>query len=292
MTGGTGFIGRRLIERLVNNGHHVYVLTRTPHKYNDTQYVSYISFNYPMKRLPFIHAIVNLAGESIFGYWSNKKKEKILMSRIETTEKLLKMVTQMGEKPSVFINGSAIGFYGINNEEIFTEKTSKPGNDFLATVVSEWENSARFVEDLGIRTVYSRFGIVLDKQFGALPLMSIPIKLGFGGKIGNGTQWLSWIHIEDCIRLIMFALENETISGPLNITAPHPVMNDTFIKTAAKILKRPSFLTTPKFIIRTVLGEMSHLVTGGQYVLPQKALDHNFTFKYPTVNDALTNIYK
>src|SRR5699024_1797667 len=139
-----------------------------------------------------IHAVINLAGESIFGYWSNKKKNQILMSRITTTEKLLEMVVQMDKKPDAIITGSAIGFYGTSDEQMFTEKTSQPGNDFLANVVLQWENCAKFAEDLGIRTVYTRFGLVLDKNFGALPLMSIPIKLGVGGKIGNGHQWISW----------------------------------------------------------------------------------------------------
>lgn len=292
MTGGTGFIGGRLVNKLVSEGNHVYVLTRTPKKYKDTESVSYISFNYPMRRLPFIHAIINLAGESIFGYWSNKKKERILMSRITTTEKLLKMVVQMNEKPDVFINGSAIGFYGTSDEQIFTESTTQPGNDFLANVVVQWEDCAKLAEDLGIRTVYARFGLVLDKHHGALPLMSIPIKLGFGGKIGNGQQWISWIHIEDCINLLTFALTNKNISGPMNVTAPHPTTNDTFIKIAANILKRPSFLTTPRLLMRTVLGEMSHLITEGQYVLPKKAQTHNFTFSYPKLEDALREIYK
>lgn len=292
MTGGTGFIGSRLTQKLIEDGHHIYVLTRTPKSYKDSQSITFISFDYPMRRLPFIHAIINLAGESIFGYWSNKKKEKILMSRIKTTEKLLKIVMQMKEKPNVFINGSAIGFYGISEKQMFTEKTTQPGNDFLANVVVQWEDCAKLAEDLGIRTVYARFGLVLDKNYGALPLMSIPIKLGVGGKIGDGNQWISWIHIDDCINLLTFALTNKAIFGPLNITAPHPMTNDTFIKTAAKILRRPSFLTTPRLLMRTVLGEMSGLITKGQYVLPQKAIDNNFTFMYPELKDALTKIYK
>lgn len=291
MTGGTGFIGSRLIQKLVQNEHHIYVLTRTPRKYKNTEYVTYVSFNYPMKRLPFIHAIINLAGESIFGYWSNKKKEAILRSRLETTEKLLKMVVQMGEKPDVFINGSAIGFYGTSDTEIFTENTTKPGDDFLANVIVQWEDYAKLTKDLGIRTVYARFGLVLDDNQGSLPLMSIPIRLGFGGKIGDGEQWMSWIHIEDCLNLLTFALTNNDISGPLNITAPHPTMNETFIKTASRILKRPSFITTPRLLMRTILGEMSHLITKGQYVLPQKALNHGFKFKYPHLDEALRHLY-
>src|SRR5699024_7893329 len=292
MTGGTGFIGKELLNQLVLEGHHVHVLTRYPKKHTDTAYITYISDKYPMRRLPFIHAVINLAGESIFGYWSKKKKERILMSRITTTEKLLKMVVQMNKKPDVFINGSAIGFYGTSDEHIFTESTTQPGNDFLANVVVQWEDCAKLAEDLGIRTVYARFGLVLDKHHGALPLMSIPIKLGFGGKIGNAHQWISWIHIDDCINLLTFALTNKNISGPMNVTAPHPTTNDTFIKIAANTLKRPSFLTTPRLLMRTVLGEMSHLITKGQYVLPKKAQTHNFTFSYPKLENALQEIYK
>src|SRR5699024_4692974 len=146
-------------------------------------------------------------------------------------------------KPDVFINGSAIGFYGMSETDIFTEKTRKSGGDFLANVVVKWEESAQLAQDLGIRTVYARFGLVLDKTGGSLPLMSIPIRLGFGGKVASGNQWMSWVHIEDCINLLTFALKNTKIQGPLNITAPHPTTNSEFMKTASSILKRPAFVT-------------------------------------------------
>src|SRR5699024_5686869 len=151
-------------KQLILANHHVYVLTRYPKKHHDSAYVSYISEQYPMHRLPFIHAVVNLAGDSIFGYWSTAKKTRVIQSRIQTTEKLMERLIQMDQKPHVFISGSAIGYYGMSHENIYTEATTTSGNDFLAHVSTKWEETARFAEDLGIRTVYTRFGIVLDKK--------------------------------------------------------------------------------------------------------------------------------
>lgn len=292
LTGGTGLIGSHLVSKLVNEGHHVYVLTRNPKQHKDTEYVSYISYHYSMNRLPFIHAVINLAGESLFGHWTKEKKEAIIASRVKVTEKLTKMMIQMKTKPNVFISGSAIGYYGTAEDIIFTENTTEPGEDFLATVVSKWENTAQVAEDLGIRTVYARFGVILDRHKGALPQMALPIKYFVGGKIGSGEQWISWIHIKDCINMLLFALNNEAIHGPLNVTAPFPNRNIEFTKILAKTMKRPAFLTVPSIILHTILGEMSQLVTDGQYVYPKKAEDNQFTFQYPHLEDALKDIYR
>src|SRR5690625_4243251 len=189
VTGGTGLIGSHFVQKLVNENHHVYIITRFPNHHQDSEYVTYISYNYPIYRLPTIHAVVNLAGESLFGYWSEKKKSNIINSRIRITEGLLKMMMQMDKKPEIFISGSAIGFYGTAEEMIFTENTIHPSDDFFGTVASSWEKSAQLAEDLGIRTVYTRFGVVLDRKKGALPLMALPIKLFVGGKVGTGNQW-------------------------------------------------------------------------------------------------------
>ena len=292
MSGGTGFIGSRLVEKLVDEGNHVYVLTRNPNQYQDTEYVSFISYQFPIKRLPFIHVMINLAGESLFGYWSPKKKEAIITSRVQATEALIRILAQMEKKPEVFMTASAIGYYGISEETIFTEATTDYGNDFLANVAATWERTAKAAEDFGIRTVYTRFGVVLDKQKGALPLMTLPINLFVGGKIGNGNQWISWIHIDDCIQLLLHCLYNKKIRGPINITAPHPKRNKEFIQILASIRKRPSFVYTPNFLLKIVLGDMHQLITKGQYVLPQKALDHQFTFKFDHLEEALQNIFQ
>lgn len=291
MTGGTGFIGSRLINQLVLEGHHIYVLTRFPKKHPDSAYISYISYQYPMKKLPFIHAVINLAGETLFGNWSEEKKASIVASRVKATEKLTKVLLQMHEKPNVFLSGSAIGYYGMSEDKIFTEATTKPGDDFLATVCDAWEKTAMTAEDLGIRTVYTRFGIVLDGKAGALPQMALPVKLGIGGKIASGSQWMSWVHIDDCVNLLLFALYNAKVSGSLNITAPYPKQNNDFMKLLGKTLRRPTLIRTPALFFKIAVGEMHQLVTGGQYVYPQKALDYGYVFQYPRLEDALTAIY-
>ena len=292
MTGGTGFIGSRLLQQLVLDHHHVYVLTRHPKKHKDTEYISYISYEYSINRLPFIHAVINLAGESLFGHWSQKKKAAILNSRVDTTEKLMRLLLHMEIKPEVVISGSAVGYYGMSEETIFTEKTATSGNDFLGQVCAEWEKAASVAEDLGIRTIYTRFGVVFDKEEGSLPYMALPFKLGAGGKTGKGTQWMSWIHIEDVVNLILFALYTKSISGPLNMTAPFPRQNYEFAKVLAQTLHRPSVIPVPDSFLRVTLGEMHQLMTEGQFVYPKKALDHGFVFEYPILEQALKAIYQ
>lgn len=289
ISGGTGFVGKNLTKSLIEKGHHVFILTRAPENNKDTNQMTHINYNHPINKLPTIYAVINLAGESLFGYWTNKKKQAILSSRIETTKKMIKMTKQMKVKPIVFINGSAIGFYGTSTDLIFTEKTTEYGGDFLADVVQKWESTAQAVENLGIRTIYARFGVILGQK-GALPLMELPVKLFAGGKIGHGEQWISWIHIEDVVNLLTFCLTNDEIEGPINVTSPHPTQNKDFIKTLAKVSKRPYWLPAPTILMRIALGEMSHLITKGQFVLPEKAKAHHFHFSYPNLHEALENI--
>lgn len=289
ITGGTGFIGRNLIKSFQANNHRSYILTRFPDNYTDTNDEIYISYDYPVAQLPTIHAVINLAGESLFGYWSKKKREAILNSRIDTTNNVIEIIKKLHKRPDVFISGSAVGYYGTSEDLMFTEVTEKPGEDFLASVVVQWEKYAKQVEEMGIRTVYTRFGVVLGVD-GALPYMSLPVKLFAGGKIGDGEQWISWIHIEDAIKLINFCIANEHINGSVNITAPNPRRNKDFMKKLARVLKRPYWFPTPSPLIHAVMGEMSQLITKGQYVLPNKSLDAGFQFSYPNLEEALKEI--
>lgn len=286
ITGGTGFVGKYLTTTLTGQDHHVYILTRSPEKHTNSEKTSFISYDYPIEDLPQIQAIINLAGESLFGYWTKKKKEKIRISRIDTTQKVIRMMEQMKTKPDVFISGSAVGFYGTSEDLIFTEKTSNPGDDFLANVVVKWEQTAKQAEQLDIRTVYTRFGVILGDE-GALPLMKLPVKMFAGGRIGSGEQWISWVHIEDVIGLIQFCLFNDHISGPVNVTAPHPKRNKDFTRVLTNVLHRPDWLPAPSLLIRNVIGEMSLLIAKGQYVLPKKALDYDYQFDYPYLQEAL-----
>lgn len=289
ITGGTGFVGEKLIEKLHERNIHTYILTRSPEQYDQTPLATYIGYHYHVKRLPRITAVINLAGDTLFGYWTKNKKERILTSRVETTARLINFLKQMPVKPEVLINGSAVGYYGTAPNLIFTEQTIQPGTDFLAHVVTEWENTAKQAETYGVRTVYARFGVILGEK-GALPLMSLPIKFFAGGKIGDGEQWLSWIHIDDVVQLLLFCLDHSEIDGPVNITSPSPKRNKDFIKTLALELKRPAWLPTPAPLLRTVAGEMSTLMTKGQYVLPEVAQNHGYSFLYPELKEALAAI--
>jgi uncharacterized protein len=291
ITGGTGFVGRKLVEKLTSLNHHSYILTRTPENFSNTENTTYISFD-NTESLPVIKGVINLAGETLYGYWTKSKKDKIKASRIETTQKVIDLMKQMTKKPDVFISGSAVGFYGISDDMIFTEETKQPGNDFLADVVVDWERTAKQAEELSIRTVFTRFGVILGKDGGALPLMSLPTKLYVGGRVGKGEQWTSWVHLADVVDLILFALQHETISGPLNVTAPQPVRNKEFNQILSRTLKRPYWFPTPSPLVRMATGEMSQLVLKGQYVLPNKALENGFEFQFPTLHLALEDCLK
>ncbi|GAA0597886.1 TIGR01777 family oxidoreductase [Virgibacillus siamensis] len=289
ITGGTGFVGQHLTSTLTAKDHHVFILTRFPDYHIDKDRTTYIAYDHPISKLPTIHGVINLAGDSLFGYWSKQKKDAIYKSRMETTQFLIDLMKQLEKKPDIFISGSAVGYYGMSKDLMFTEQTAKHGDDFLAGVVTEWEKTASQAETMGIRTVYSRFGVILGED-GAYPLMRMPVKMYAGGKIGNGEQWLSWIHIEDVVQLMLFCLFNDHISGPVNFTAPEPRRNKEFTKELAGILKRPYWLPAPASLIHTVLGDMGKLITKGQYVLPGKALEYNFQFLFPDLKAALMQL--
>ncbi|WP_430788127.1 TIGR01777 family oxidoreductase [Virgibacillus flavescens] len=290
ITGGTGFVGSRLTESLTKEDHHVYILTRSPQNHEDTALVTYIPFDYYVRDLPTIHTVINLAGDTLFGYWSTEKKTKIMKSRTEVTQHAIGMMQQMEKKPDVFISASAVGFYGSSEDVIFTENTTDHGDDFLASVAVAWEKTAmQAADELKIRTVCTRFGIIMGEK-GALPYMTMPIKMFAGGKIGTGEQWMSWVHVEDVVNSIIFCMHNGHIEGPVNVTAPNPKRNKEFTKTLAKVLKRPYWFTTPSPVIKTAIGEMSQLLIKGQYVLPRKLQEENYQFSYPNLEEALRAI--
>ncbi|WP_226035339.1 TIGR01777 family oxidoreductase [Aquibacillus saliphilus] len=295
ITGGTGFVGKQVTDQLVKQNHEVYILTRSPDNYHDTNEVTYVGWlrenDQPSKKLPALDAIVNLAGDSLFGYWTKNKKRRILQSRLTATENVIHLIKTMEIKPKVLVNASAIGYYGTSTSDFYTEKNATAGNDFLAHVTEKWEQTASAAESFGVRTVYARFGIILGTE-GALPLMTLPFKLMVGGKVGSGEQWMSWIHIQDVVGLIIFAIENNQISGPLNITTPTPIKNKEFTMTIAKVLKRPNLITAPSFAIKTILGEMSILVLKGQHVTPEKAVAQKYPFYFTHLDHALRDIYQ
>jgi uncharacterized protein len=295
VSGGTGFIGKSLTKELISNGHEVFILTRNPEKHKDKENIHHVQWlkegNQPENILVNIDAFINLAGESINGgRWTDKRKQQILDSRMEATQEMIRMAKSV--QPHTFINASAIGYYQASKLITHTEKSQDIADDFLAQTVKQWEDKASEANHLGIRTIYTRFGIILGKDEGALPRIALPYKLYAGGTVGTGEQWMSWIHLNDTVRAIRFVLEKNDIQGPINLTAPSPVTMKEFGQTLAKVLNRPHWIPAPAFAIKAALGEMSTLVLEGQKVIPTVLIDHGFLFTYSTLEHALTNIYK
>lgn len=297
IAGGTGFVGKALTAYFTQNGHHMYILTRNAQKRENDPYIHYVQWltddANPHEQLPSIDIIINLAGESInSGRWNETRKRAIMESRLQATHAIYELITKMNKKPQVVIQASAIGIYGTSLNDTFTERRETIGIDFLAQTVKRWEEAGRRIESLGVRTVFMRFGIILGKNGGALPRIVLPYKWFIGGTIGSGKQWMSWVHINDVIGAIDFAIRHENISGSINVTAPHPVTMEQFGKTIAKVLHRPHWLPVPSFVLKILLGEMSMLVLEGQRVIPEKLLQAGYHFSFPTIDQALANILK
>lgn len=295
IAGGSGFVGQCLRKKLLQSGYNVTILTRNPSHYETSEKLRYVSWlmpgSEPEKQLGQVDAFVNLAGETINGIrWTKSKKERILKSRITATKEVIRLIKALDPKPSVLINASAVGIYGMSDTEIFTEESTTDANDFLATVVKTWENEASAVKAFGVRLVCARLGIVLGKA-GALPLMALPYKLGIGGTVGSGKQWLSWVHVEDVAGLIQWAIEKEEIVGPLNLTAPEPKEMEAFGRTIGQVLRRPHWLPVPSFAMKLLLGEMSSMLLSGQRAFPEKALRAGYTFQFPELNTALKEVF-
>jgi uncharacterized protein len=294
ITGGTGLVGKALSRKMINSGHEVFILTRNNASSNSSLNPKYVSWlnegDQPEFELEGIDAIVNLAGATINSRWTDDYKRKILDSRLQATSEVKGIIKKLIKKPEVLVNASAVGFYGTSLTEEFTEQ-APAGNDFLAETVEKWEGAASQAEDLGVRVVLCRFGVILDKHGGALPRMVLPYKLFGGGKIGSGKQWLSWIHIQDAVSGIMFAIDNKDLKGPVNFSAPSPVTMDQFGKTLASVLQKPHWMPVPSFMLKMLLGEMSILVLEGQQVRPEKLLSAGYVFRFQNLKEALKDIF-
>ena len=301
VTGATGFVGIKLVERLHALGDRIVVLARNPQKANR---------QFPKEFFPNVEilgynplylgdwttvisgsdAVINLAGEPLAGVrWTDQRKQEIRNSRIITTKVLVEAIAKADVKPQVLISGSAIGYYGNSLDKTFDEY-SYAGNDFLANVCKDWEAAAEPVTGLGVRLVKLRTGIVLGIG-GAIAKMLPIFQIGGGGKIGTGKQWFSWIHRDDLVELILFALTNAQVTGVLNGTSPQPVNNADFTIAFAKAIKRPAFLPVPAAALVLLFGESATVLLDGQRVLPHKAEINRFKFKYPNIDGALAQIF-
>jgi len=296
--GGTGFIGKRLIEELLQAGYDVVLMTRDREKakniFDDRVAISEWDKSLlivPSPELENIDYIINLAGEMIGSYrWTESRKERILKSRVETTKAIVDAITYQVFSPQLLINASAIGFYGAQNDEELTENCPS-GNDFLATVCQEWENEVFKAEELAMRTVTMRIGLVLGNG-GVLKQIVLPYRFFLGGPLGSGKQWLSWIHIDDLIGIIKYTLENDQISGPVNATAPNPVTMNKFSNTLGNVLNKPSKFRVPSGTLRLLLGEMADLLVNGQKVIPEKITEAGYKYKYPLLEKALKDLLR
>jgi uncharacterized protein (TIGR01777 family) len=298
VTGGTGFIGRHLVKRLQARRDDVTVLSRNPAGAARRATASRILAWDPMagpppaSALDGVEAIVNLLGDSIAkGRWTDAHKKAIHDSRTTGTRHLVAGIAAARAKPKVLVSGSAIGYYGPHGDEMLDE-TSPPADDFLAGVAKDWEGEASRAEAAGVRVVRLRTGIALGRDGGALQAMLTPFKLGLGGPIASGRQWMSWIHVADLCGIIMHAIDRAELSGPINGTSQTPVQNREFAKTLGDAINRPAFLPTPAFALRLLLGEMADaLLISGQRVLPKRALDSGYRFAHPFLDGALADIF-
>jgi uncharacterized protein (TIGR01777 family) len=233
-------------------------------------------------------AFVNLNGASIGdGRWTPERKNLLRTSRVETTRFLVNTMSHLRQKPGAFVSASAIGFYGSRGDEVLTE-TSASGTDFLSELSREWEREAQRAESLGIRTAILRFGIILSARGGALPRMLTPFKIGVGGKLGKGKQWMSWIALEDVVGIVRLAIKDSQTNGPLNVVAPNPVQNAEFTRVLANVLHRPAIFPAPAFALRLMLGEMADaLLLGSQRVRPEKLIGAGYKFRFDSLEPAL-----
>lgn len=296
ITGGTGLIGRHLIEALLRDGHTITLLTRSPTCAEQlfqgkTRNVPWpeIHDNDPWpNHIAAADGVVHLAGATLNRRWSPEYKQEIRRSRVEPTRALTSAMIEASDRPRVLVSGSAIGFYGPGDD--WVDENSPKGNDFLADVVHAWESEAARAQDAGIRTVYLRTGLVLSEDGGALARMVLPFRLFVGGPLGSGDQWLSWIHRDDLIGLIRTILEREDIAGPVNGTAPHPVRMREFARTLGRVMHRPARFRVPGALLRLVLGEMADLVLTGQRVRPAAALRMGYTYRFEHLEPALQDL--
>lgn len=307
IAGGSGFIGTALSNALVQNNHQVIILSRR----GNSDYPS------SSKQNPFFlywdgenlgnwvtaiqesDAVINLAGENIGGKnifevatkrWTPQFKEVLRKSRISSGKALLAAIQQASTKPQVFIQASAVGYYGSHPSKEMAEDTP-PGDDFLAKLCVEWEDSTAELDQMGIRRAIARIaGVVMSLNGGSLPFILLPYRFFLGGPLGNGKQWVSWIHLQDLVRALIFLLENPAATGPFNLCAPQPITSQELSKVIGNVMRRPSFLPTPEFFFRFVFGEKADLLLASQKQVPKRLLNLGFEYQYPTAESALKNL--
>jgi uncharacterized protein (TIGR01777 family) len=293
ISGSHGLVGKALVKSLESTGHEIFRLVRhAPVSDSEIEW-SPDRYSIALARLDGLDSVVHLAGEGIAsGRWDEEKKRAIRDSRVKGTKLLSDALANLARPPQTLISASAIGYYGNRGDEVLAE-TSPPGDDFLAGVCVEWENATALPAEKGIRVVNTRFGIILDSEGGALAKMLPPFRMGVGGKIGSGEQWMSWIALDDVVGAIEHVLASETVNGPVNFVAPNPVRNSEFTKTLGKVLSRPTIFPIPAFGVRLAFGEMADaLLLSSERVAPERLKAAGYEFKYSQLEGALRHVLR
>jgi len=293
ITGGTGFIGTELRSLLLQQAHHLTILTRTPSDYEEEQAENQQFISWDDDLVPVMEqadTVVNLVGSPVFGRrWTEQVKQTIYSSRVDNTRKLVQSVGKAGNPPGLMISASAIGYYGDQGNDILNE--SEPaGDSFLSRVCKDWEAAARKVEQYGVRLAIPRIGIVLERGGGALRQMLPPFKFFVGGPVGTGRQYFPWIHMHDLCRGIIFPMENRDFEGVYNLCAPAPVTMSEFAHNLGAVLNRPSFFKVPEFVLRIVLGEAAEPIMESIRAQPEHLMQSGFEFRFDDVKEALADI--
>ena len=296
--GATGLIGKRLSRSLIERGDEVLVFSRSPEKAKmlipgAKEYLSWNTGDLSWKiQLNDLDAVIHLAGENVLSRrWNKNHKNRIKQSRIESTRAIVDALADVASKPGVFVCASATGYYGTSETEEFDEN-SQAGSDFLAEVTFEWEIEAKKVEDSGIRYASIRTGIVLSKDGGALARMLLPFKLFVGGPLGDGRQWFPWIHIDDIVGIYLHSVDNKSVGGALNGTAPEFTTMKEFCKTLGRVLNRPSFFSVPKFVLKLLFGEGADILIKGVKVIPKRTIESGYKFRFDNLEAAVENLLK
>lgn len=293
LSGSHGLVGTALIKSLEPEGHEIFRLVRhAPGTEREIEW-SPERYSIAISLIEGFDAVVHLAGESIAeGRWTEEKKQIIRESRVKGTKLLSDALANLSSPPKTLISASAIGYYGDRGDEILNEQSS-PGSDFLSEVCVEWEKATALATEKGIRVVNARFGIILDRKGGALKKMLTPFRMGIGGRIGSGKQWMSWIALDDVVGALKLALTNDGLNGPVNYVAPNPVTNAEFTKTLGRVLSRPTIFPIPAFGVRLAFGEMADaLLLSSQRVAAEKLRQASYAFQYPELLGALQHVLK
>lgn len=297
ITGVTGLVGSRLAAQLLMSRSEIVALSRDPSRAQEKVPAVSRAWKWspesavPEQAVQGVDAVVHLAGETVAGRWTEEKKRSIEQSRVEGTRRVVEAIEALpaDQRPYVLVSASAIGYYGDTGERDVVE-TDPPADDFLAKVCVDWEREAMRAESLGVRVVTPRIGLVMSREGGALERMLPIFKMGLGGKLGTGRQWWPWIHLDDVIGIVQHAIAHRDLRGPINATAPTPVRQSEFAEVLARVLRRPAFMPAPAFAIKTALGEFGAEVLGSRKVLPQRALETGYRFRFPDLEPALRDL--